>query len=173
MVLVVVDYQKDFVEGSLGFSHAANLEPGILSRVEQTLSAGGRVVFTLDTHGPDYLTSREGQYLPILHCQEGSPGWKLYGRLEKYMQTSHSQIFFLPKNSFGPQSYDFLAHPYPTHILIVGLITNICVITNAILLQTQYPNSKIIIESALCASPDPILHQKALDVMASLQMEII
>lgn len=173
MVLVVVDYQKDFVDGALGFAHAADLETGIVARVEETLTTGGRVVFTLDTHNSDYLNSREGQHLPILHCQEGSSGWRLYGRLEKYMNIPHDRVSLLPKYAFGPQSYDFLANPPPSCFLIVGVSTHICVISNAILLQTRYPNAKIIIESSLCASFDSVLHQKALDVMAGLQMEII
>lgn len=173
MILVVVDYQKDFVDGALGFAQAAELEAGIAARVEETLAAGGHVIFTLDTHDANYLNTQEGKNLPIMHCQENSPGWRLYGCLEKYMDPPHERVVLLPKYAFGAQSYDSLAELQPFHFMVVGLVTNICVITNAVLIQARFPNAKITVDSTLCASPDPSLHQKALDVMAGLQMEVV
>ena len=84
-VLVVVDYQKDFVDGALGFAGAEKLEEGIAALVAEYVQRGEPVVFTLDTHSPDYLSTREGKHLPVAHCTKSSDGWRLYGKLERYM----------------------------------------------------------------------------------------
>ena len=83
-LLVVIDYQNDFVTGALGNPAAAALEPGIAARVAAQLERGGRVLFTRDTHGTDYLNTREGRFLPVAHCIKGSQGWGLYGSLSQY-----------------------------------------------------------------------------------------
>lgn len=171
-VLVVVDYQKDFVDGALGFPKAVSLEEGIAAKVEEAIREDRPVVFTLDTHGKDYLDTREGRHLPAPHCEKGSQGWRLYGRLERYMDESHDKVFLMPKYSFGVQSYSFLEKFQPTEFELVGVVTNMCVISNAVVLQTQYPNAEITVDAGLCASFDDDMHQKALDVMASLQMNI-
>lgn len=172
-VLVVVDYQKDFVDGVLGFPKAPSLEQGIAAKVDQAIQEGRPVVFTLDTHGENYTETREGQHLPIPHCLKGSDGWRLYGSLERYMDETHDKVFLLPKYSFGAQSYSFLEPFSPTEFEMVGVVTNMCVISNAVILQTQYPNAEITVDASLCAGFDQELHQKALDVMASLQMNIV
>ena len=172
-VLVVVDYQKDFVDGALGFAGAEKLEPGIAALVEEYVKKDWPVVFTLDTHGPNYLETREGRHLPAPHCLKSSPGWRLYGSLERYMEESHPHVYLAPKFSFGAQNYSFLQQYQPERITLVGVVTNMCVIANAIILQTAFPNAEIAVDSRLCASFDPILHGKALDVMAGMQMEIL
>lgn len=83
-ILVVVDYQKDFVDGALGYHGAESLLPGIRDQVEAFLAAGDPVYFTLDTHGEDYLQTQEGKGLPVPHCIAGTPGWQLYGDLAQY-----------------------------------------------------------------------------------------
>ncbi|MEG0753874.1 MAG: isochorismatase family cysteine hydrolase [Angelakisella sp.] len=169
-VLVVVDYQNDFVSGALGFPRAAELEQGIAALVEQYMAAGDRVVFTLDTHHEDYLNTREGKNLPVEHCAEGSEGWMLYGSLRSYM--NRQNVTLLPKQSFGTADFGNLFSLAPDEITLVGVVTNMCVISNAINLQTCFPNANIIIESNLCASFNEELHQKALDVMVGLQMQV-
>lgn len=171
-LLVVVDYQKDFVAGALGFPQAATLESGISRLVESSLERGDRVIFTLDTHREEsYLESREGRALPVPHCYRGSDGWRLYGSLGAYM--TDSRVTLLEKGSFGSAGYAELLPQPPEEITLVGVVTNMCVISNAVTLQTLYPDARITIVSGLCASFDPDLHSKALDVMRSLQMEIV
>ena len=172
-VLVVVDYQKDFVDGALGFPGAEKLEAGIAALAAEYVRKGRPVVFTLDTHGPDYLETREGKHLPVPHCLKGSPGWRLYGALERYMEEDHPHVYLAPKFAFGAQNYGFLRDYRPERITLVGVVTNLCVISNAVILQTAFPNAEIAVDSRLCAGPDPILCGKALDVMEGLQMKVL
>lgn len=172
-VLVVVDYQNDFVEGALGFDKAKILEDGIKKRVLSTLKDGGYVFFTLDTHGDDYLYTREGKFLPVLHCIKGTPGHKLYGSISEL--TAHKNTKTVEKSRFGAET---LAHEIkkvleaPDVISLCGVVTNMCVISNAVLLQTAFENTEIEIIEPLCASFDENLHREAIDVMRSLQMHI-
>ena len=172
-VLIVVDYQKDFVDGALGYAGAELLEAGIAAKVEEYLQADLPIVFTLDTHGEEYLKTREGKHLPIPHCKKGSDGWKLYGSLERFMNESHDKVYLCTKSCFGVENYGFLKEYQPTAFELVGLVTNLCVISNAVNLQTQFPQAEITIDSALCGGPDEKLHKKALDVMAGLQMRVV
>lgn len=172
-VLVVVDYQKDFVDGALGFAGAEKLEAGILALVEEYIRQNWPVVFTLDTHSPDYLSTREGKHLPVPHCQKASAGWRLYGGLERFMEEDHPHVYLAPKFAFGAQNYSYLARYDPTRITLVGLVTNLCVMANAVILQTAFPNAEVVIDSRLCGSFDPILHGKALDVMEGMQMKVL
>lgn len=170
-VLVVVDYQKDFVDGTLGFPRAAQLEEGIEALVRQYLDGGDRVIFTLDTHDDGYLHTREGINLPVPHCIRGSEGWCLYGSLAQYMDSA--EVTLLPKESFGTVDFPKLFSTPPGEIMLVGVVTNMCVISNAVTLQALYPNAEIVIKSGLCASFDEDLHRKSLEVMAGLQMRVL
>ena len=172
-VLVVVDYQKDFVDGALGFAGAEKLETGILALVEEYIRKKEPVVFTLDTHREDYLRTREGRHLPVPHCQKSSPGWRLYGQLERFMEEDHPHVYMAPKFAFGAQNYSYLAKYAPSQITLVGLVTNLCVMANAVILQTAFPNAELVVDGRLCASFDPILHGKALDVMEGMQMKVL
>lgn len=100
-LLVVIDYQNDFVTGALGNPAAAALEPGIAARVAAQLERGGRVLFTRDTHGTDYLNTREGRFLPVAHCIKGSQGWGLYGALSQYETGVRDGVSIVDKPTFG------------------------------------------------------------------------
>ena len=100
-LLVVIDYQNDFVTGALGNPAAAALEPGIAARVAAQLERGGRVLFTRDTHGTDYLNTREGRFLPVAHCIKGSQGWGLYGSLSQYETGVRDGVSIVDKPTFG------------------------------------------------------------------------
>lgn len=168
--LIVVDYQNDFVDGALGFAGAEKLEPGIAALVQRFLADGDQVVFTLDTHDATYPNTREGRALPVSHCQRDGHGWRLFGALAAYMDDP--RVTLLPKVSFAATAYDCLQKDPPTEITLVGVVTNMCVISNAVMLQTLFPQANIIIESSLCGSFDSPLHQKSLEVMAGLQMVV-
>ena len=172
-LLLVIDFQNDFVSGSLGFPGAEALDGPIAQRIAQYRSQGDHVAFTLDTHGPDYLSTREGKHLPLPHCRKSTEGWRLYGRLERFMEEDHPHVYLAPKFAFGAQNYSYLAPYQPTDITLAGLVTNLCVMANAVVLQTAFPNAEVIIQSRLCASFDPILHGKALDVMEGMQMKVL
>ena len=169
--LIVVDYQNDFVAGTLGNAAAAALDEGIASRIRSARAEGWDVIFTLDTHEEDYLSTREGRYLPVPHCLRGTPGHALYGQtaLER---REEDPVFF--KETFGSKGlFDYLRHNSYDAVELCGVVTNICVISNAVLAKTALPEADVAVRAALCASNDPALHQKALDVMASFQIDIL
>lgn len=178
-LLVVVDYQNDFVDGALGFPGAEEIDAGIAETVQRCLAAGDEVLFTFDTHKENYLETREGRALPVPHCLEGSHGWQLYGQVQAQCRETcaNHQIHQIAKPTFGmpPEALIALAERLGDvrEILIVGVVTNMCVISNAVMLQAQWPEAQITIDAALCRSFDPALHEKALDVMAGLQMNIL
>lgn len=169
--LIVVDYQVDFVTGSLGNPAAAALEAGIASRIRQARNQGEDVIFTLDTHEADYLSTREGRYLPVPHCIHGTAGHGLYGAVAEECQAGDT---VLCKDTFGSRALlACLQEKRYDAIELCGVVTNICVISNAVLAKAALPEADICVNAALCASNDASLHQKALDVMASLQIDII
>lgn len=171
-LLIVVDYQKDFVDGALGFPGAEALDPSIVTRISQYRARGDEVVFTLDTHYNNYTTTQEGRKLPIAHCIDGSDGHKLYGRTaEAYLPGD--KVFI--KNTFGSsQLFEYLYRlPSFGKIELCGLVSSICVISNAVLAKAAQPEAEIVIDSALTAGADRELHEAALKVMGGLQMTIL
>lgn len=172
--LVVVDYQNDFVDGALGFSGADAIYEGICQKAEQSLSRGETVFFTLDTHKDDYLSTREGKALPVEHCIKGSNGHALYGELGKL--AGHTNASVVEKPVFGSlgliEQMNQLC-PDVSEIELCGVVTNMCVIANAVLLQSAFPNAEITIDASLCLSFDSALHEKALDVMEGMQMHVM
>lgn len=176
-LLVVVDYQNDFVDGALGFTGAFALEEGIIQEVEQTLGEGGCVLFTRDTHQADYLETREGRFLPVSHCVEGTAGHQLYGRLHAFESRNIERVAMLNKETFGSRelvsAVADLCQGAPESIALCGVATDICVVSNAIILHTGFPDADISILTALCGSPNGEGAQKALDVMAGLGMTLV
>jgi len=174
-LLVVVDYQKDFVDGALGFPGAENLDDGILALVKEYVDAGDSVLFTQDTHDENYLQSREGKALPIEHCILGTEGHQIYGKTGHFARhCTRGNLYRTNKFTFGVSPEVFVGmqqlHMDFTEITIVGLVTNMCVISNIACFQAAYPNAQMIVESSLVDSFDKELHQKALDVMRGMQV---
>lgn len=169
-LLVVVDYQNDFVDGSLGFEGAKAIDKLIAEKVVKYRVEGADIIYTMDTHGPAYLDMQEGRKLPIIHCQNGTEGWKLYGETGKVCEDAMT----IGKHTFG--SFDLammaLNNGYD-QIELCGVVMNICVMANAILLKTAQPEAEIIIDSKCVASPDNSLKEKALDVLESMQFTVI
>lgn len=175
-LLVVIDYQKDFVDGALGFEKATTLEEGIYNKVNEYLNNNDKVLFTYDTHKEDYLETREGKNLPVVHCISGTEGHKLYGRLEEF--AGRENTIHYEKYGFGmsPKTMIKLAEEIGEdieEIEIVGVVTNICVISNVVMFQSQYRNAEVIVDGSLCASFDEALHEKTLDVIEGLQGKVI
>ena len=175
-VLVVVDYQNDFVNGSLGFKKAEELEDGIYEKVISYLNDGHKVIFTYDTHSENYLETREGKNLPISHCKMNTNGHKLYGKVNEFINNENT--IHINKYSFGisPQEMIKLSERLDENIEqieFIGLVTNICLISNIIIFQSQYINSEIIVDASLCSSFDEELHEKTLDIMKGLQIKVI
>ena len=171
--LFVIDYQKDFVDGALGFPGAEKLDEGIAAKVRAY--GKGHVLFTRDTHFEDYLDTREGRHLPVPHCLKGSDGWQNYGETAKALE--EVEAVGIDKLTFGMDVADpailALLPKEADRIELCGLVSNICVVSNAVVLQSHYPNAQIVVDANLTASFDPDLHEKTLDVLAGLQAEVL
>lgn len=170
-LLVVVDYQNDFVTGSLATVGSERFLPEIESLVKEYIDNGNPVIFTKDTHGDDYLTTQEGQKLPVPHCKRWTEGWELFGGLEKYLDNPF--VLLIEKNTFPVSAQEIPYIPNLEEITMVGLVTNICVISNAIMFKSEYPEAEINVIASLCDGPDKEMHNKALDVMESFQINVI
>ncbi len=170
-LLVVVDYQVDFVTGALGFAGAEKMDHPIARRIEAIRAAGGDVVFTFDTHSAQYDKTQEGRKLPVPHCLKNSPGWELYGATGM-ARKPFDRCFEKP--AFGSLEFANWLHGQAyTHIEFVGLVSNICVISNAVLAKAALPEAEIAVNSTLSASFDPLLHQKTMDVLAGMQVTVL
>lgn len=168
--LIVVDYQNDFVTGSLGFPEAVALEDRIVSKIQEYRENGDVVMFTFDTHTKEYLITQEGRNLPVPHCIGGTEGHQLYGAVG---QNVREDDWCFIKYTFGSDAlYEFLTKNPFRSIELVGVVTNICVIANAVLAKTAQPETPVLVDAACVASNDPVLHEKTLDVMESLQIQV-
>lgn len=169
--LIVVDYQVDFVCGALGFEGAEKLEEIILNKIEQCRRDGGQVIFTLDTHSEDYLDTAEGKKLPVVHCVDSTEGHRLYGKVAYAVQDGDIVI---KKPSFGSMELaDLLTKCDFDEVELCGLVTDICVLSNAIIAKAALPEAKIIVDGAACGTADPEAHKRALDSMRGVQIDII
>ena len=171
--LFVIDYQNDFVDGALGFPGAEKLDAGIAAKVRSY--GEGHVLFTRDTHFDNYLQTREGRLLPVPHCIRGSQGWQLYG--ETAAACAEVKAPAIDKLVFGMDVTDpATAAVLPAHadeIELVGLVSNICVVSNACVLQARYPEARILVDARLTASMDPAMHEKVLDVLEGFQVQVL
>lgn len=168
--LIVVDYQQDFVTGSLGFAGAEALDGRIAARIADYRAEGGDVLFTMDTHRTDYLAKQEGRKLPVPHCIEGTSGHALYGAVGKAKKDGDRAFC---KGTFGSDElYAFLRENPYGQIEFAGVVSNICVISNVVLAKTAQPETGIVVDAALTASNDKNLHEAALKVMESLQVTV-
>ena len=170
-LLVVTDFQYDFVCGSLGFPKALELENPIAEKIAAYRKSGDEIVFTLDTHYPDYLNTQEGRKLPVLHCIKGTEGHKLYGKIAE-MCLSTDKVF--EKTAFPcPELYDYLKGKSYESVEFVGLVSSICVISNAVLAKAALQETEIIVDAKCTSTFDESLNKKALDVMDNLQITIV
>lgn len=169
-LLVVVDFQNDFVDGALGFAGAKNLESTIESKISEFQKNSDDIVFTLDTHEDDYLQSEEGKHLPVPHVIKGTIGHQIYGKIAKYTKDYPC----LEKQTFGSDKLmDFIkSKPFYDEIEICGLVSSICVISNAIISKAASPNSHIVIDAKATDSYDKDMQKKCFDVLEHLHVEI-
>ena len=169
-LLIVVDYQVDFVSGSLGFPKALTLEEGIIDKVIEFENNGDDVVFTFDTHYDNYYDTVEGANLPIAHCIKGSLGHELFGGVK---EVSYNHKCFM-KETFGSKELmAYLLENNYDEVYLCGVVTNICVISNAVIAKSALPNAKIFILKDLVASNDPVLEEKSFEIMKNLHMRVI
>lgn len=170
--LVVVDMQKDFIDGVLGTSEAVEIVEKI---VEKMRTFDGEVIFTRDTHFDNYLETQEGKYLPVPHCKKGSSGWQLQERIAA-VKPENAKIF--DKNTFASvELASYLSEMNEKdgieQITFVGVCTDICVISNAMLVKAYMPEVEIVIDAKCCAGVTPKSHNNALEAMKMCQIIIV
>ncbi|MGN0179617.1 MAG: cysteine hydrolase family protein [Monoglobaceae bacterium] len=165
-ILIVVDMQNDFITGDLGSEAAERIVPMVKEKIE---NFDGRIIFTRDTHSENYLDTQEGVRLPVVHCVKGSEGWKICGELSKYA------VEIVDKPTFGSLDLPDVIRCGENkidEIELCGLCTDICVISNAMILKAAFPEVKITVDSACCAGVTKESHQTALSAMKAVQIEI-
>ena len=168
-ILIVVDMQKDFVDGSLGTKEA---EAIVDAAVEKVRGFDGRVIFTRDTHHADYLETQEGKNLPVPHCIEGTEGWEIVPALRPFAEGA--EVY--DKGTFGSTrlARDLAANADRIDsIELIGLCTDICVASNALLLKAFMPEVPIRVDSACCAGVTPEKHLAALETLRSCQVGVL
>ena len=170
--LIVVDMQKDFVDGALGSPEAVAILPRVVDKIT---SFDGEVIVTYDTHTEQYMSTNEGSHLPVPHCIKGTPGWLLDAQVQKALEGRTYQT--VEKPTFGSTALAALvrdmAKDQPFTIELIGLCTDICVVSNALLLKAHFPESEIFVDAACCAGVTPETHRAALETMKMCQIDVI
>lgn len=168
-LLVVVDMQKDFIDGALGTPEAQAILPSV---IEKIAAFEGDVVYTRDTHTGTYMESAEGKKLPVVHCVKETPGWAIHPEVEKAGEGKTAAV--IDKPTFGSTELgDFAEKGRYDAIELIGLCTDICVISNALLLKSRLWETPIAVWKDCCAGVTPASHENALSAMAMCQVDIL
>lgn len=176
-LLIVVDYQNDFVTGSLGTPEAKLIHDNIVREIKEA----DYIFFTQDTHYEDYLETKEGKLLPVLHCIDGTEGHEIHRFDELKKAAGNKLVDIFRKNTFA---YEYLPNSIVSRLWIhqnesnlevrfVGICTDICVISNAVIVNTAFPEANISVVADACAGSTPEKHNAALDVMESIMINVI
>jgi nicotinamidase-related amidase len=169
-VLVVVDMQNDFISGSLGTQEAQKIVKDVAAVISQKIKEGYEVVFTMDTHGENYLETSEGKSLPVIHCVKGSYGWLLEEQILPFAKGC--KIFEKPTFA-SLKLFDYLKSVNPARVELVGVCTDICVVSNALGIKANLPESEIIVYGSACAGTSEENHVAALRTMESCQIKVV
>ena len=169
-LLIVVDFQNDFIDGALGFKKAETLVDVINNKICEYLNNNDDIIYTLDTHYDNYLETYEGKNLPVAHCIDNTFGHEVNSKCN-YLNKA---IKVFKKNTFPSlELAKYLETTNYNYVELCGLVSNICVLSNAIMVKSALPNAFIVIDSSATASFDEELESKAFDVLKGLQIEII
>lgn len=173
-ILIVVDMQNDFVTGTLGSENAQRILDNVKQKVHTYDLAGDEIIFTRDTHGDDYLQTNEGKHLPVPHCIKGTDGWQICKVLTEDVSSGYRIV---DKPSFGFTGWkELLASDTgdgeELDIELIGVCTDICVVSNALLLKALYPEARVSVDADCCAGVTQETHEAALKTMRSCQVEV-
>mgnify|MGYP002438237850 CR=1 FL=1 len=162
--LIVVDMQNDFIDGALGTKEAVAIVENVKAKIREYADRGDEIIFTRDTHYEDYMETNEGRHLPVPHCIEETEGWEIAAGLEV------PGAIYINKTSFGYTGWgDFDLQD----VEMVGLCTDICVVSNALIIKALYPEINVKVDAKCCAGVSPESHEAALTTMAMCQVDII
>ena len=167
-VLIVVDMQNDFIDGALGTPEAVKIVPAVRKRIELARERGETVIFTRDTHFENYLDTQEGRKLPVTHCIKQTEGWEISSALPV------GDALILDKPTFGSADLGrCLLSIQPERVELIGLCTDICVISNALLIKAFLPEVPVAVDASCCAGVSPESHKTALEAMRVCQIEVL
>jgi nicotinamidase-related amidase len=167
--------QNDFIDAALGTKEAVAIVPKVAAKIAAYRREGREVVFTRDTHHENYLQTQEGRRLPVVHCVKGTPGWELAGRLGALLENRGAEIFDKP--AFGSVALarrlaELAGQGRIGEVELAGVCTDICVVSNALLIKAFLPEVPVAVDARACAGTSPARHGQALDVMASCQIDV-
>ena len=166
-LFVVIDMQNDFVYGSLGSDEARSIVPTVRALVDEWRASGEEIVFTRDTHGEDYFSTQEGQRLPVAHCKKGTDGWQIIDGLHQVERVFDKPVFGSEELCAYVRAGDY------KEITLIGVCTDICVLSNAVLIKTACPSAVVRVVANACAGTSVAAHEAALQVLSSVQVEIL
>ena len=164
--LIVIDMQNDFIDGALGTKEAQAIVPSVKKKIDEYRARGDEIIFTRDTHYDDYMQTSEGKHLPVEHCIKDTIGWQISEVLDV------KGCPCIDKETFGFMCWDMLGEDVES-IELVGLCTDICVVSNALILKATYPEINITVDASCCAGVTPESHQAALTTMKMCQINVI
>ena len=171
-LLIVVDFQNDFVDGTLGFEKAKELDIIISNKIKKYKNNNHDVIYTFDTHYDEYFDTLEGQKLPVKHCILGTSGHNLYGNVAS-LYNKEEDVTFLKETFPSLDLANYLKeHPYD-EVELCGLVSNICVLTNVVMVKAALPNCKIIVDRNATASFDEKLNNETFDILNGIHVEVI
>lgn len=162
--LIVVDMQNDFIDMALGTKEAVKIVPKVKAKIDEYIKKGYEVIYTRDTHSDDYLDTPEGKKLPVPHCIKGTNGWQIADGLYR------EGCRIIDKPNFGWQNWSLESFD---EVELIGLCTDICVVSNALMIKTMFPGAIIKVDASCCAGVTPETHEAALKTMSMCQIEII
>ena len=181
-ILVVVDMQNDFVDGALGSPQAMEILPRVADKIK---NHQGGVILTRDTHGSDYMDTREGKYLPVPHCVKDTHGWQIHPSVASALPSDKKDVLVLDKPTFGSvelmqklqamqamQAMQAQGQEPIQRVTLVGLCTDICVISNAMLIKAALPEIDVVVDASCCAGVTRESHENALNAMRACQILI-
>ncbi len=166
-LLIVVDMQKDFIDGALGTKEAVAIVENVKKKIEEYKANGDKVIFTRDTHQENYLETSEGKKLPVIHCVENTEGWQVEASLDE------PDCLHIDKPNFGWLGWKDMDMYGVESIEMIGLCTDICVVSNALILKATYPDMPLIVDASCCAGVTPETHNAALATMKMCQVDVI
>ena len=166
-ILIVVDMQKDFIDGALGTAEAVAIVPSVIEKIKEYENSDSLVIYTKDTHFENYMDTREGRHLPVPHCIKGTAGHEIPDEILR----GHDLI--IEKPTFGStELVRYLESVEFDEIELIGLCTDICVVSNALLIKARFPEREVSVDSSCCAGVTPATHEAALTTMKMCQINV-
>ena len=166
-ILIVVDMQKDFIDGALGTAEAVAIVPSVIEKIKEYENSDSLVIYTKDTHFENYMDTREGRHLPVPHCIKGTAGHEIPDEILR----GHDLI--IEKPTFGStELVSYLENIEFDEVELIGLCTDICVVSNALLIKARFPEREVSVDSSCCAGVTPATHEAALTTMKMCQINI-